>query len=152
MANVLSCGQQMERLPHQYYFSWIVCFQKWRQMCDISSGDKNNPVANYSLIRISRVGVFIKQTPCSRSYMSLQKRKGRKTEVMRRQGRRCQKLLDNLREKSGYCKLKAAALHHAECRRLQTRCKIDNRMTEMLRNLATFLSINPICIMSPYCG
>ena len=74
--------------------------------------------------------------------------------MMGRQGRRGKQLLDDLREKSGYCKLKEAVLHHAECRRLWKRlwtcCKIDNRMTEMLHNVATFLSINLICIMSPY--
>ena len=40
-AAVLRCGKQMEKLPN-YYFSWIVAFQKPRYiyMQDASSGDK----------------------------------------------------------------------------------------------------------------
>jgi hypothetical protein len=59
---------------------------------------------------------------------------------MGRWGRRCKKLLDDLKEKIGYCKLKEEALDRTVFwKRLRTCRKTDCGMNEVLYAVLSFL-------------
>jgi hypothetical protein len=119
MTRVVSeaCGKQVEKLPY-YYFSWGVSFRKQRQTRDASSEDKTtevlhrvkegrNIIHTIKRRKVNWIGHILLGN-CLLKHVVEGKIEGR-IEVTGRRGRSKQ-LLDNLKERKRYSKLKEIAL------------------------------------------